>query len=59
VMARLARNLRARDILLLHDGNAARTAEGQPVLLEVLPLLLERLRADGLRAVTLPEGMKP
>jgi hypothetical protein len=43
---------------LLHDGNAARTAEGQPVLLEVLPLLLERLRADGLRAVTLPEGLK-
>ncbi len=59
VMARLARNLQARDILLLHDGNAARTAEGQPVLLEVLPLLLERLRADGLRAVTLTEGMKP
>ena len=58
VMARLARNLQARDILLLHDGNAARTAEGQPVLLEVLPLLLERLRADGLRAVTLTEGMK-
>jgi peptidoglycan/xylan/chitin deacetylase (PgdA/CDA1 family) len=58
VMARLARNLQARDILLLHDGNAARTAEGKPVLLEVLPLLLERLRADGLRAVTLPEGMK-
>lgn len=59
VMARLARNLQARDILLLHDGNAARTAAGQPVLLEVLPLLLERLRADGLRAVTLPEGLKP
>ena len=58
VMARLDRNLQARDILLLHDGNAARTAAGQPVLLEVLPLLLERLRADGLRAVTLPEGMK-
>jgi peptidoglycan/xylan/chitin deacetylase (PgdA/CDA1 family) len=59
VMARLARNLQARDILLLHDGNAARTPEGNPVLLEVLPLLLERLRANGLRAVTLPEGLKP
>ncbi|WP_228121767.1 polysaccharide deacetylase family protein [Variovorax paradoxus] len=58
VMARLARNLLARDILLLHDGNAARTAAGQPVLLEVLPLLLQRLRTDGLRAVTLPEGLK-
>ncbi|WP_431112143.1 polysaccharide deacetylase family protein [Variovorax paradoxus] len=59
VMARLTRNLQARDILLLHDGNAARTPEGNPVLLEVLPLLLERLRADGLSAVTLPEGLKP
>jgi peptidoglycan/xylan/chitin deacetylase (PgdA/CDA1 family) len=59
VMVRLSRNLQARDILLLHDGNAARTADGQPVLLEVLPLLLERLRAEGLRAVTLPEGLKP
>lgn len=58
VMARLARNLQARDILLLHDGNAARTPEGNPVLLEVLPLLLERLRAEGLSAVTLPEGLK-
>jgi peptidoglycan/xylan/chitin deacetylase (PgdA/CDA1 family) len=59
VMARLVRKLQARDILLLHDGNAARTASGNPVLLEVLPLLLERLRADGLRAVTLPEGLQP
>jgi len=59
VMARLGRNLQARDILLLHDGNAARTPEGTPVLLEVLPLLLERLRAGGLRAVTLPEGLEP
>jgi peptidoglycan/xylan/chitin deacetylase (PgdA/CDA1 family) len=59
VMARLGRNLQARDILLLHDGNAARTPEGIPVLLEVLPLLLERLRAGGLRAVTLPEGLEP
>jgi peptidoglycan/xylan/chitin deacetylase (PgdA/CDA1 family) len=58
VLARLARGLQARDILLLHDGNAARTAAGKPVLLEVLPLLFERLRADGLRAVGLPEGMK-
>jgi peptidoglycan/xylan/chitin deacetylase (PgdA/CDA1 family) len=58
VMARLVRNLQARDILLLHDGNAARTASGNPVLLEVLPLLFERLRADGLRTVTLPEGLR-
>jgi peptidoglycan/xylan/chitin deacetylase (PgdA/CDA1 family) len=57
VLARLTRNLAAGDILLLHDGNAARTPQGRPVVLEVLPPLLARLRADGLRAVTLPEGL--
>jgi len=58
VLARLGRRLQARDILLLHDGNAARTPLGNPVLLEVLPLLFERLRAERLRAVTLPEGLE-
>lgn len=57
VLARLVRNLSAGDILLLHDGNAARTAQGRPVLLDVLPPLLARLEADRLRAVTLPEGL--
>ena len=57
VLARLVDGLKAGDILLLHDGHAARTAQGQPVILDVLPKLLERLRADGLRAVTLPEGL--
>jgi peptidoglycan/xylan/chitin deacetylase (PgdA/CDA1 family) len=59
VLARLTRDLKAGDILLLHDGHAARTAGGRPVILEVLPLLLERLRADGLRAVTLPQALTP
>lgn len=58
VMARLDRKLQARDILLLHDGNAARTPLGNPVLLEVLPLLFERLHAERLHAVTLPEGLE-
>lgn len=57
VLARLARGLRAGDILLLHDGNAARTAAGLAVVLEVLPALLARIEAEGLRAVTLPEAM--
>jgi peptidoglycan/xylan/chitin deacetylase (PgdA/CDA1 family) len=30
------------DILLLHDGHARRTATGQPVVLDVLPALLQR-----------------
>lgn len=57
VLARLTRGLSAGDILLLHDGNAARTAAGRPVLLEVLPPLLARFEADGLRSVTLAEGL--
>jgi peptidoglycan/xylan/chitin deacetylase (PgdA/CDA1 family) len=57
VLARLTKNLKAGDILLLHDGHAARTAAGRPVLLEVLPPLLERLRTDGLHAVTLPQAL--
>ena len=59
VLARLTRDLKAGDILLLHDGHAARTADGRPVILDVLPPLLERLRADGLRAITLPQALTP
>jgi len=57
VLARLARGLKAGDILLLHDGHAARTRSGHAVVLEVLPPLLARIRSDGLRAVTLPEAL--
>jgi len=59
VLARLTRGLSAGDILLLHDGHAARTTSGRPVVLDVLPALLERFAAAGLRAVTLPEGVQP
>ncbi len=57
VLARLMHRLAAGDILLLHDGNAARTADGRPVVLEVLPALLQQIRQANLRAVTLPEGL--
>jgi peptidoglycan/xylan/chitin deacetylase (PgdA/CDA1 family) len=57
VLGRLTRALAAGDILLLHDGHAAHAANGRAVLLEVLPPLLARLRAEGLRAVTLPEAL--
>jgi peptidoglycan/xylan/chitin deacetylase (PgdA/CDA1 family) len=49
----LTRGLRSGDILLLHDGHAARTPRGAPVVLEVLPRLLGALQAAGLRPVTL------
>lgn len=55
VLGRLTRNLRRGDILLLHDGNAARTAAGRPVCLEVLPRLLDHLGEAGLEAGPLPE----
>lgn len=48
--------LRAGDILLLHDGHAALAPTGRPVILEVLPALLQRLHAAGLRTVCLPAG---
>ncbi|MGH8267687.1 MAG: polysaccharide deacetylase family protein, partial [Steroidobacteraceae bacterium] len=45
--------LAAGDILLLHDGHAARTAGGAPVILEVLPPLLAAVHRAGLTPVTL------
>jgi peptidoglycan/xylan/chitin deacetylase (PgdA/CDA1 family) len=57
VLARLTRGLAGGDILLLHDGHAARDAAGVPVLLQVLPALLDQIRRAGLRCVTLPEAM--
>ena len=57
VLARLTRDLAPGDILLLHDGNAARTAQGRAVVLDVLPRLFERFDNDGLRAVTLTQGL--
>lgn len=57
VLDKLGKGLAAGDILLLHDGNAARTADGEPVVLQVLPALLQRFAQHGLRAVTLAEAM--
>ena len=58
VLARLTHRLAAGDILLLHDGHAARATSGRPVVLEVLPGLLQRLDQAGLRTVTLPRAMQ-
>lgn len=57
VLQRLTRGLAACDILLLHDGNARRGDSGQPVIVEVLPALLQRCRAAGLHTVTLDEAL--
>ena len=51
--------LAAGDILLLHDGHARRNAHGRPVVLDVLPALLERARAAGLHTTTLRAALSP
>jgi peptidoglycan/xylan/chitin deacetylase (PgdA/CDA1 family) len=53
VLRRLTSGLAAGDILLLHDNGRGRTLDGTPVALAVLPELLARVRASGLRPVTL------
>ncbi|HEY0768099.1 MAG TPA: polysaccharide deacetylase family protein [Steroidobacteraceae bacterium] len=53
VLGKLTRHLAEGDILLLHDGHAARTATGAAVILEVLPPLLAVLSAAQLTAITL------
>ena len=57
VRNRLLHGLRAGAILLVHDGNAARTSEGQPVILDVLPALLEAAAAARLHWVTLRQAL--
>ncbi|MEO8835547.1 MAG: polysaccharide deacetylase family protein [Caldimonas sp.] len=54
LLARLGDGLRAGDILLVHDGNAARSDDGRAVAIAVLPRLLERVAQAGLSPVTLP-----
>ncbi len=58
VLQRLTRGLAAGDILLLHDGHAARTAEGQPLVLAVLPALLQQLQQQRLQAVHLRQALE-
>lgn len=53
----LLRGLRPGAILLLHDGHCAFTPQGVPVIVEVLPAVLEAAAAAGLRAVTLREAL--
>jgi peptidoglycan/xylan/chitin deacetylase (PgdA/CDA1 family) len=57
VFRRLANPLQTGDILLLHDGHAARSRSGKPVILEVLPRLLDALNSKGLTPVTLRSAL--
>ena len=47
----------AGDILHAHDGHAARTHDGVPLVVAVLPALLERVRSAGLHPATLADAL--
>jgi peptidoglycan/xylan/chitin deacetylase (PgdA/CDA1 family) len=53
----LAAGMAAGDILLMHDGNCARAADGGPVVLQVLPRLIGEAQSLGLRPVTLEHAI--
>ncbi len=52
----LLHKLQPGAILLLHDGNAARTPQGVPVILDVLPDVLKSATAAGLSFVRLRDA---
>jgi peptidoglycan/xylan/chitin deacetylase (PgdA/CDA1 family) len=52
----LTRGLQAGEIVLLHDGGGARNRQGGPVVLDVLPRLLDEMAHQGLVARSLGEG---
>ena len=57
VYHRVMRNLASGDILLLHDGNAAKEASGAPVIYEVLPRMLRELAARNLRPIVMRDAL--
>jgi peptidoglycan/xylan/chitin deacetylase (PgdA/CDA1 family) len=58
VSRRLLPALQPGAILLLHDGNCARSAAGVPVILDVLPALVRQASASGLHFVTLSHALE-
>lgn len=57
VLRSLTRGIGGGDILLLHDGHAGRAPSGSPLVLEVLPRLLQALASARLTAVTLRSAL--
>jgi peptidoglycan/xylan/chitin deacetylase (PgdA/CDA1 family) len=57
VFQRLAARIEAGDIVLMHDGHSARTPEGEPVILAVLPRLLRTIAESDLHPVTLADSI--
>ena len=57
VFHRVMRNLASGDILLLHDGNAAKEVSGAPVIYDVLPRMLRELSTHGLQPILLRDAL--
>jgi peptidoglycan-N-acetylglucosamine deacetylase len=57
VFRRVTRNLASGDILLVHDGNAAKELSGAPVVYEVLSRMLREVDAHGLRPIVLRDAL--
>ena len=55
-LARLTDGLSKGDILLLHDGPTAATR--RPVVLDILPRLLDEIFRKGMRSVALPDAFR-
>ena len=58
VVDRLIDKLAAGNILLLHDGHAARTPGGSPVIVEALPRVLAAFRERRLTSVSMADALR-
>jgi peptidoglycan-N-acetylglucosamine deacetylase len=58
VETKLLAGLKAGAILLMHDGNAARTSHGKPIIIDVLPSLFNAAKAQDLHFVTLRQAQR-
>lgn len=56
-LRRLAQHRAPGDILLLHDGHCASTPSGQPIVLDILPVLLDELKRAQLTPVRLDRAV--
>lgn len=56
IKSKLISHLKAGVILLLHDGNAARSHHGTPIILDVLPDLIKAAKSQALHFVTLRQA---
>lgn len=57
IKSKLLSHLRAGAIFLLHDGHAARSDDGTPIIIKILPDLIKTAKAQGLQFVTLRQAL--